>query len=77
LLLEIICYLISPSVLWSSFGSYSFGVPVVILTSFISSILLRCLHHFILYASVYLTISSPFINVCSSLLLLILYRSLH
>ena len=27
-LLEIICYFISPSVLWSSFGSYSYGVPI-------------------------------------------------
>ena len=27
-LLEIIYYFISPSVLWSSFGSYSYGVPI-------------------------------------------------
>jgi hypothetical protein len=38
----------------------------VILTGFISSTLLRCPHHFILCAYIYLKISSPFMNFCSS-----------
>ena len=50
---------------------------VILLTSFISSILLRCHHHFILSACTYLTISSPFITFSSSLLFLILHPSLH
>jgi len=49
---------------------------VIYSTSFISSILLRCPHNLILCAFMYLTISSPCINFCS-LLLLILHPSLH
>jgi len=58
-----------------------FGRPLVLtpigfhsaifLTSFISSFMLRCPHHFILCAFVYWTLCAPFI--CSSLLLLILH----
>jgi hypothetical protein len=55
------------------FGSYSWGF----LISFISSILLRCPHHFIFCAFVYITIFSPFINFCNSLLLLMLRPFLH
>jgi hypothetical protein len=49
---------------------------VIFLTSFVSSILLRCPHHFILHAFIYFTVSYPFINFCNSLLLLILHPSL-
>ena len=49
---------------------------VIFLTSFISSNLLRCPHHFILRAFIYLT-SSPFINFCNSSLLPILHPSLQ
>jgi hypothetical protein len=49
---------------------------VIFLTSYISSILLRCPHHFILRAFIYLT-SPPFINVSNSSLLPILHPALQ
>jgi hypothetical protein len=50
---------------------------VILITSFISSILCTCSHHLTLCAFTYLTLSSPFINFFNLLLLLILYLSLH
>ena len=69
--LSIIYHFISPSILWSSFGSYSIQFQsVIFLASFISSILLRCPHHCTLCAFIYLTIYSSFINFCNSLFLI-------
>ena len=50
---------------------------VIFLSSFISSILLWCPHHFNLCAFKHLIIPSPFINFYNLLLLLILHPSLH
>jgi hypothetical protein len=50
---------------------------VIFSTSFITSILLRCPHYFTLCASMYLTVSFPFIKFCNSLTLLFLHLSLY
>jgi len=70
--------LLSSSNLLTTIGSYPRGFQLVtFLTNYVSSILLRCGHHFNLCIFVYLLISLPFIHICSILLLLILHLSLH
>jgi hypothetical protein len=62
-----------------------FGCPLVltsiwfqsvIWTSFVSSNLLRCLHHLVLCDFIYLSIYSLFVGFCISLVFLIIYPSL-
>jgi len=68
-LLEIIYYFICHLLFGRPLVLIPVGFQLVIFfPCFISSIPLRCPHHFILCAFVYLTISAPIINFCSSLL---------
>ena len=68
-LLSIKYFFISPSVLWLSFSSYSYRVPISNLKQFH---ILHLLHVptilFFVVVYMYLTTSSPFINFCNSLL---------
>jgi len=52
--------------IWLQFLSPVGFQTVFFLTSFVSSILLRCPHHFSLCAFIYLTVSSPFISVIAN-----------